>query len=161
MTPYGKTAQNAIAALSRLAQVYDAKGGARLSSGDIARARNLPQPLVAKILTILSQAGLITGAPGPGGGYALARPPGQVTLREVARLFERPEEELGCPFGPGWCGTGPQCPLHEQLQALRERFQDFLGSNTLALFVGTEAQHPPPAPAGGLALPMVSVRPPA
>jgi len=76
MIRYGKSTQNAIAAMSRLAVGYGQDE--RLSSGDIARDRDLPQTLVAKLLTNLSQAGLVTGSPGPGGGYALAKHPEQM-----------------------------------------------------------------------------------
>lgn len=132
MFKYGKTTQSAIAAMSRLAEVYDQ--GRRLSSGDIAQTRNLPRPLVAKLLTILSQAGLVTGAPGPGGGYALARPPRQITLHDVAVLFERHEDKRTCPFGPGWCGRGDPCPLHHSLVALDEQMVRFLKETTFAIF---------------------------
>lgn len=141
MTPYGKTAQTAIAAVSRLSQVHDPTRPTRLNSAEIAASRNLPQPVVAKVLTTLSQAGVIVGSPGPGGGYALARPPERITLYEVACLFDRLDDSLGCPFGPGWCGTGPQCPLHEQLGALRAAVEAFLRQTTFAGFVG----HPQPA----------------
>ena len=59
MTPYGKTAQHAIAAVSRLAQAYDPAKKAKLGSAEIADARGLPRPVVAKVLTTLSQAGLV------------------------------------------------------------------------------------------------------
>ena len=89
MTPYGKTAQTAIAAVSRLAEVYDPAKRVKLNSADIAENRHLPQPVVAKVLTLLSQAGIVNGSPGPGGGYWLARPPERVTLYDVVALFER------------------------------------------------------------------------
>ena len=76
MTPYGKAAQTAIAAVSRLAEVYDPEKRIKLNSSDIAEKRHLPQPVVAKILTNLSLAGIVNGSPGPGGGYWLSRPPG-------------------------------------------------------------------------------------
>jgi Rrf2 family iron-sulfur cluster assembly transcriptional regulator len=74
MTPYGKTAQTAIAAVSRLAEVYDPARRVKLNSADIAGHRHLPQPVVSKVLTTLSQAGIVSGSPGPGGGYWLACP---------------------------------------------------------------------------------------
>lgn len=82
-----RSTQHAIAALSRLAELYN-EPDRRASSIEIARNRNLPKPVVAKILTILAQAGLVTGAPGPGGGYRLARPPAEISLRQVADLFD-------------------------------------------------------------------------
>jgi Rrf2 family protein len=132
MIRYGKMTQSAIAAMSRLAELYD--GGARVSSLDIARTRNLPKPIVAKVLTVLSQGGLVTGAPGPTGGYRLARPPRQITLHDVARLFERGSESLSCPFGPGWCGTGTPCPLHDDLHELEERMMRFLNQTHFGVF---------------------------
>jgi Rrf2 family protein len=158
MTPYGKTARHAIAAVSRLAQVYDPAKKTKLGSAEIAESRGLPRPVVAKVLTILSQAGLVGGSPGPGGGYWLARPPDQITLYDVATLFDRLDENLSCPFGPDWCGTGPRCPLHHQLEAVRGQIADFLKRTTFAGFVGWDqkqgraVQCPPSTSAGSIPL---------
>jgi Rrf2 family protein len=136
MNPYGKTAHTAIAAVSRLAEVHDPAERVKLNSADIAGNRNLPQPVVAKVLTILSQAGIVNGSPGPGGGYWLARHPADVTLFDVVGLFERLEENVSCPFGPDYCGTGPHCPLHHDMLKIREQFLHFLKASTFARFVG-------------------------
>ena len=146
MTPYGKTAQTAIAAVSRLAEVYDPAKRVKLSSADIAEKRNLPQPIAAKVLTVLSQAGIVNGSPGPGGGYWLARPPETVTLYDVVSLFERSEESVSCPFGPEYCGNGPHCPMHFDLLKIREQMVAFLKTSTFSRFVGwvpTPAEPPP------------------
>jgi len=137
---YGKSTQNAIAAMSRLAAGYAADE--RLSSGDIAKARDLPQTLVAKLLTNLSQAGLVTGAPGPRGGYALAKPPDRITLLEIAGVFERGDARVICPFGPNWCGHNDPCPLHDQLMQMNDQFEAFLRDTTLKVFVDSGAAMP-------------------
>lgn len=134
MTPYGKVAQAAIAAMSLLAEHYMDEGGKRLNSREIAERRKLSQAIVGKVLTTLSQSGLVSGSPGPGGGYTLARPPHAVTLNEVIAPFDRLDSTLMCPFGEGWCGTGPQCPLHTQLEQLRQQISSFLQHTTLAQF---------------------------
>lgn len=134
MTPYGKTAQTAIAAVSRLAEVYDPNKRVKLNSADIAENRHLPQPVVAKVLTLLSQAGIVNGSPGPGGGYWLARLPGNVSLFDVVTLFEKLDENVSCPFGPEYCGTGPHCPLHFDMLKVRDQIVLFLKSSTFARF---------------------------
>jgi Rrf2 family iron-sulfur cluster assembly transcriptional regulator len=136
MTPYGKTAQTAIAAVSRLAEVYDAEKPAKLNSAEIAKVRHLSQPIVAKVLTILSQAGIVNGSPGPGGGYWLSQEPGAIKLYDVVTLFERLEDNVSCPFGPHYCGHGPHCPMHSDLLTLRDQMITFLKSSTFARFVG-------------------------
>jgi len=118
--------------MSRLAELYGGPS-AVASSRDIAESRNLPVPIVAKILTELSRAGLVTGSPGPNGGYRLAFEPAEISLQDIVSLFER-ESEVACAFGPGWCGTQAPCPLHDELTRLRAVEQEFCQSTTLAVF---------------------------
>ncbi|MCA8992886.1 MAG: Rrf2 family transcriptional regulator [Planctomycetaceae bacterium] len=139
MTPYGKVAQAAIASMSLLAERYSPDQPSRLNSRQIGENRKLSQAIVAKVLTTLSQIGLVTGSPGPGGGYALARAPKEISLMEVVAPFDRLDSTLVCPFGEGWCGHGPQCPLHEQLDALRQRITNFLEQTTLEQFEGIDS----------------------
>lgn len=127
-----KTTQNAIAAMSRLAQIYNDPSHFAASK-EIAESRNLPVPAVAKILTELSRGGLVIGAPGPGGGYRLARKPEEISLMDVVVLFERTNYST-CPFGPEWCGNGDPCPLHHSLVAMNQIFDDYLRNTTLAVF---------------------------
>jgi Rrf2 family protein len=122
---YGKQTERAIGAMSRLAEVWDG-GKTRLSAFDIADERGLPRPMVAKILTTLSQANLVVGSPGPGGGYALSRPPSEITLRQVYELFEREDQSSACPFGGGVCGVGEPCALHDRLVDMQQKISDFL-----------------------------------
>lgn len=133
MFRYGKMTQHAISAMSRLAEEYE-RSAAWLSSMDVARDRNLPKAVAAKLLTILSQGGLVSGARGPGGGYRLARPPSQISLLDIASLFERFEDEAGCPFGPGWCGKNAPCPLHEDLLRQQAAMSDWLAETALSVF---------------------------
>lgn len=130
---YGKQTEVAIAALSRLAEVWDG-GATRLSALEIADNRSLPRPMVAKILSVLSQAGLASGSPGPGGGYALARDPAQITLAEVHSIFERDTRSHLCPFGGGVCGVGDPCALHDKLVAMQQDIQTFLSQTTFDIF---------------------------
>jgi len=130
---YGKQTEAAIAAMSALAEVYD-EGRTRLSANQIADARGLQRPRIAKVLSVLSQAGLIVGSPGPGGGFALARHPADITIHDVFSLFEREVDSRMCPFGGGICGRGQPCPLHEELAAVNEATEQFLHETTFEKF---------------------------
>lgn len=130
---YGKQTETAIAAMSRLAEVYDG-GKTRLAASDIAATRHLQGPFVAKMLTVLSQAGLVEGMPGPGGGYALARHPSRIKLYDVYVLFEREDASTDCPFGGGICGAGAPCPLHDRLVNVQKTMDDLLQKTTFDVF---------------------------
>jgi Rrf2 family protein len=129
---YGKTAANAIAVMSYLA----ADPARRAGSGEIARSRGISLALTAKLLTQLAAAGLVKGQPGPGGGYTLAKPARDICLLDIVSLFEQTEEPSRCPFGPGWCGKGEPCPLHDTILEMIESNRRFMETTTLAIFMG-------------------------
>ena len=132
MFTYSKLAQAGIAAVSYLAAV---SAESRLAgSAEIATSRELSRQLIAKILTVLSRAGIVTGTPGPSGGYRLARPASEITLFDVVRVFEDPDDRVMCPFGPNWCGHGPHCPLHDTLLEMHQKAIDRLSLETFAQF---------------------------
>ena len=65
-----RSSECAIAAMSLLAEIWG-EDRERLTATQVAERRRLTKPFVAKVLTILSQVGLVKGAPGPHGGYCL------------------------------------------------------------------------------------------
>jgi len=128
-----RSTQIAITALGHMAEVYKEKDR-RLSAAEIAKSRGLQSPFVAKILTELSRAQFVEGSRGPGGGYRLARKPNAITLREIADLFDREDNVYMCPYGKDYCGNGPHCPLHDEIDALNKSLDRFLAKTTLAGF---------------------------
>ena len=140
MFRYGKRSRQAVAAISYLAQGYGRETEA-VSSVAVGRARGFSPALAAKLMSEMATAGLLVGTPGPKGGYRLARPPEQILLGDVVRIFEAPKGETPCPFGPGWCGHGPHCPLHDSFLKIEAVTTEFLESTTLAGFaeLGPEA----------------------
>jgi Rrf2 family protein len=129
---YGKMSGCAVAAMSALAEHHPT--GKALNSAEIASLRNLSQPLVAKVMSALALAGHTTGTRGPGGGYRLAKPPESIRIYDIVSVFEGVETQLECPFGPGYCGHHPPCPMHETLAALQRRYIDELKRCHLGLF---------------------------
>ena len=134
MFRYGKLARQAVSAMSYLAERY-APDAPAISSAEVGRVRKIPTALAAKLLSEAASAGLTKGTTGPGGGYRLARPPEQIRLAEIVGMFERDLEEFPCPFGPGWCGNGNPCPLHNDFLKLEENGRKFLSETTLEVFL--------------------------
>lgn len=141
MFRYGKTAQAAIMVMSFLAARSGA-GGPMPGSAEIGAGRGISQALAAKLLTMLSKAGLVSGRPGPNGGYRLARPAGEIRLRDIVEVFERLDGGMQCPFGPGYCGNHEPCPLHAAIVEQNAQYRRFLEENTLAQFEGAAVPEP-------------------
>jgi Rrf2 family protein len=136
MFAYGRGTATAISALSALASAYT-DPQSKLSAPQIAETRHLSTPLVAKILTILARANIVEGTRGPRGGYRLLRPPSSISLYEIATHFEKMDDNIHCPYGPGWCGNQEPCPLHYLLIEMNERMATHLRQTTLAAFIPT------------------------
>lgn len=134
---YGKTASNAIAVMSYLA----ATAPQRVRSAVIAKARDISPVFTAKLLTQLAGAGLVSGQPGPGGGYTLAKPPAEIRLMDVVTLFEQIDERSRCPYGAHWCGKGAPCPLHDTITDMIATNRNYLQNTRLSVF-----QPPAPTP---------------
>jgi Rrf2 family protein len=133
MFRYGKLARQAVSAMSYLAERHGSDMPL-ISSAEVGRARNIPLALAAKLLSEAAAAGLVRGVTGPGGGYRLTRPPEEIRLAEIVRIFEREQTDHPCPFGPEWCGNGNPCPLHEDFLRLERDGKRFLEETTLAVF---------------------------
>ncbi len=85
---------------------------------------------------MLSQAGLVQGNPGPGGGFTLAKNPADIRIYDIYRLFETENDSHHCPFGGGICGRGTPCPLHEELVEIQTATARLLHDTTLERFQG-------------------------
>jgi Rrf2 family iron-sulfur cluster assembly transcriptional regulator len=137
---FGRTTETAIAALGTLAEAHDVP--ARRSVEQIAAACGRRAPFLAKLLSVLSRSGLVDGERGPGGGYRLSRPPGEITLLEIYLLFEGALPDDDCAWG-GDCQGWEQCPLHDGITEVRAATRRFLEETTLEAFQRQQAARRP------------------
>ncbi len=123
-----QTAGYAIRALSCL----ESARCADKSIGGVAACSGIPRPYLSKIARRLSAAGVLVSRRGRRGGLALARPPAQISLLEVAEVFERENLFHGCLLGHGRCAEDPDCPMHAFWKPARERIREALRACSLA-----------------------------
>ena len=132
---YGKQTETAITAVGYLAELWRGATTRRVSAADIADARGLQRPFVAKLLSALSQAGVVSGSPGPGGGYALAKPPTDIRLRDVWLVFERPDPGREESPSSGPLGAEPTSALQKRIQKVHDAVDQLLDDTTFEVFV--------------------------
>lgn len=131
---FNRNTDIAVTATSRLAEVYYSDPPS-LTAAQIAEGRPYSKAFVAKVLTALSQVGIVKGTSGRKGGYSLARPPKEITLLDITRCFQRIDETSLCPFNKGECARVTPCPLHYGLSEIQEHQLRFLTETSLAVFV--------------------------
>lgn len=88
----------------------------------IAEAEKIPLRFLIKILRSLIAAGIVVSYRGVSGGYALAREPRDITLKDVVEAVEGPVELNRCLVDPSECNKNQsaQCSLHQALFSIRE-----------------------------------------
>ena len=67
-----------------------------VSSEEISEATGVHRPYLVRILAALSNNGVVKSKKGIGGGYALARKAGLISLCEVVRAIDGPVAPLSC-----------------------------------------------------------------
>jgi Rrf2 family transcriptional regulator, cysteine metabolism repressor len=77
----------AVRALAELARM---SGGDPVPIGELARRRDIPVQFLEQLFAVLRRAGLLRSQRGVKGGYAFARPPGDITVLEVVELLDGP-----------------------------------------------------------------------
>ncbi len=101
--------------LSMLAQRNDEEPcGCALTSDALALSIGTHPVVVRRALAQLKTAGLVVSKRGAGGGSALARPPADITLRDVWEAVEHDGDVIG--RHPG--GPSPSCPLGNTIAAV-------------------------------------------
>jgi Rrf2 family protein len=112
--------------------------GQAAQAKEIAERQQIPLRFLEQILQDLRRAGMIEARRGPRGGYALARPPAEISLADVLRAVRGPLEDLlGVESGP----ASPDAPAAQaDVPALvwgevGSRLIDVLEQATLADFV--------------------------
>lgn len=104
-----KTAEYALRAVACLAQRPDQPESAERLS----QYTKVPRRYLHTVLQDLVRAELIHSRSGPGGGYSMARAPGEITILDVVNAVSPVERIHHCPLGlPSHTSL---CPLHEEL----------------------------------------------
>jgi Rrf2 family protein len=110
---YSRSAQYAIRALAVLAAEPP---GQFVAIKQLSRIAGVPLPFLAKTMQALTRSGILCSRQGPGGGIALARSAGEVTLDDIVRVIDGDDPARGCVLGLARCSDRSPCPVHDVLE---------------------------------------------
>ena len=102
---------------------------------DIAAAERLPGDYVEQIMLKLRRAEIVRSTRGAHGGYQLARPADQITVRDVIAAAEHSTFEVHCtshPVEEARCSSSHNCSIRPVWMLLQQRIDDVLGSVRLS-----------------------------
>jgi len=102
---------------------------------EIAARERLPADYIEQILLRLRRAGVITSTRGARGGYMLARPASEISIRAVIHASELETFELHClshPVEEDRCSASHSCSIRPVWVLLQTKIDDVLESVCLA-----------------------------
>jgi Rrf2 family protein len=117
--------------------------GAVVPFREIARAMDIPQDFLAKILKTLVNGGLVQSVRGAHGGYRLGRPAREVSFLDVIEAVEGPVRLNVClsDAGKESCGLSPSCTMYSVWKQGQERMLEvYRGARLDALAMKPESQ---------------------
>jgi Rrf2 family protein len=106
-----------------------------INGREIAERERLPGDYVEQILLRLRRAGLVRSTRGARGGYALARPAEEISIRDVIEASETTTFDLHCvshPVGEERCSSSHTCSIRPVWMLLQRKIDDVLQSVCLA-----------------------------
>jgi Rrf2 family protein len=107
----------------------------------------VPEKHLAKIFQTLVKAGILASARGVNGGFALAKPPHQISALDVVRVVEGPINEAGCLLLQESCSQHGACRINAVWRRAQHAMLTVLRQSTLADMADTP-RHGFPLPLG-------------
>lgn len=111
------------------------RGEGPVTGRDLSAREGLPADYVEQILLRLRRASLISSTRGARGGYALARDPETISVREIIHASELATFDLHCvshPITEERCSDSQNCSIRPVWLMLQRRIDDALDSVHLA-----------------------------
>ncbi len=105
---------------------------------DVAEGQDVPESYLAKIFQDLSKAGLVRSHRGAKGGFSLARPASEITLRQVIEALQGPISLNRCLDVRDVCPRQDDCAVSLVLRKAQEQLLEALDAATLDALVAEE-----------------------
>lgn len=113
-----------------LAELAREPAGGTHNARELSEKTRLPFPVVGKVLKTLAREGILASHRGAKGGYALARPPGQISVAKVIAALEGPVTLTEC--GLGTCEHEPDCSVRSPWERINRVVAETLEKVTVA-----------------------------
>ncbi len=134
---FSQTVEYALRAMMYLASL----GEAAVTSERIAAHTRVPPGYLSKVMRDLVVAKLVTSHRGPGGGFVLARPAGEITILDVVESVDPIRRIQKCPIDHP--DHAELCPMHQRLDQALAEMERTLRSTTLAQVMSGEQKSEP------------------
>lgn len=101
---------------------------------EISQCQGISLSYLEQLFSKLKKRGLVKGVRGPGGGYTLAKSPGQISIADIIQSVDEKLDMTKC-GGKGNCSNGEKCLTHQLWFDLSCNLYKFLSGIKLDQYV--------------------------
>ncbi|MFP4648804.1 MAG: Rrf2 family transcriptional regulator [Halorhodospira sp.] len=105
-------------------------GSGPVTLAQISHSQGISLSYLEQLFARMRRDGLVVGVRGPGGGYRLARPAGEISVAQIITAVDESAAEQGSP-GNGGDAESDHCLTHDLWVDLSRQIYDFLNGITL------------------------------
>ena len=103
----------------------------KLSAAQLSEASYIPKPTCIKLLKLLVRSGVLSSTQGPQGGYTLAKPAREISVKKIVEAIEGPTAITKCGTNEALCRLTDHCSVMEGLRELNDQVNRLLTMTTL------------------------------
>ncbi len=119
-------------AVMAMADLAKRGGDQAVTLGEIATRQDISLPYLEQLFARLRRSGLVKSVRGPGGGYRLGQPAGEMRVSDIVIAVDEPLEAVRCSSAAAGCMPGGErCLTHDLWDDLGRHIHDYLASVTL------------------------------
>jgi Rrf2 family iron-sulfur cluster assembly transcriptional regulator len=124
------------------------QGGRLVTLAEIADRQDVSLAYLEQLFVKLRKAGLVDSVRGPGGGYRLGMPAGDLRIIDVMAAVDETVSAIRCEGGveQGCAGSRAKCLTHNLWERLSSHVHVFLSQTTIADVIGDRLVPCPAAP---------------
>lgn len=103
----------------------------RIQLAEIAEKLKIPRHFLGKVMRKLAEEGIINSMKGPYGGFSINEGTMETPLRQLINITGEGEGFNTCVLRLRKCNSQNPCPMHEEVELLRTKWQTLLASTTV------------------------------
>lgn len=114
--------------------------GTKITGGELAKAQNIPERFLLKIMRSLTAANIMQSFRGVDGGFALLQHPADITLLSVIEAVEGPAYLQKCLYDSKSCTRGchGHCSINHAFAGIQSKLTKELGSVNFEMLASQE-----------------------
>lgn len=121
MTKLNRKVEYSLMALKYL----HAQGDNKVTAKEVAEALHASFDVMARVMQIMAQRGLLVSEQGASGGYRLAQSLNQISLHQLVEMIEGPTALVKCISDSGGCDIQSNCNILSPVKSLNAKLTSF------------------------------------